>query len=137
MKALPALSILLLAATPLAAQPADGLTSSLSGVYTAQQADQGAQLYAFRCARCHDTGFDGAPRLDAGKLGSDFAGHTVFEIADMIHAAMPVDEPGTTSRADAAVLTAYLLSLMHVPPGTKDLPADDSVLRQIRIDMPK
>jgi mono/diheme cytochrome c family protein len=139
--ALAALAILLAATPlmtfPLAAQDNAGLRSALTGVYTVAQADQGHQLYAFRCARCHDTGFLGAPRWDAARLGADFQGHTLFDLADMIHTSMPVDEPGTTSRADAAALTAYILSLLEVPPGDSELPADDSVLQQIRIDLPK
>ena len=132
--ALPAMA-LLLATTPLQAQ--DNLRSSLSGVYTAAQAERGRQLYAFRCVRCHETGFDGAPRLDAGRLGSDFQGHPVFDLADLIHSSMPVDEPGTTSRADAADLAAFLLSQMNMPPGDSELASGESDLRLIRIDIPK
>ena len=138
-RALPALMpfwALLLAATPLQAQDAS-LRSDLTGVYTQAQADRGHQLYAFRCARCHDTGFSGAPRLGDGRFISDFLGHTVFDLADLIHTSMPVDQPGTTPRTEAADLTAYILSVMHAPPGDTELAADDSVLQLIRIDPPK
>jgi mono/diheme cytochrome c family protein len=137
MKRLLAALILLLTAAPVAAQDNAALRSDLSGVYTQTQADRGHQLYAFRCARCHDTGFSGAPRLGDGRFISDFLGHTVFELTDLIHTSMPVDQPGTTPRPEAADLTAYILSVMHVPPGDSELPADDSVLQTIRIDVPK
>jgi mono/diheme cytochrome c family protein len=137
MKKLLAALILLLTAAPVAAQDNAALRSDLSGVYTQTQADRGHQLYAFRCARCHDTGFSGAPRLGDGRFISDFLGHTVFELTDLIHTSMPVDQPGTTPRPEAADLTAYILSVMHVPPGDSELPADDSVLQTIRIDVPK
>jgi mono/diheme cytochrome c family protein len=137
MKKLLAALVLLLTATPVAAQDNAALRSDLSGVYTQTQADRGHQLYAFRCARCHDTGFSGAPRLGDGRFISDFLGHTVFELTDLIHTSMPVDQPGTTPRPEAADLTAYILSVMHVPPGDSELPADDSVLQTIRIDVPK
>ena len=62
----------LLPATPLAAQDNAALRSDLTGVYTTAQADRGHQLYAFRCARCHDTGFSGAPRMGDGRFINDF-----------------------------------------------------------------
>jgi cytochrome c len=127
----------LLPATPLAAQDNAALRSDLTGVYTTAQADRGHQLYAFRCARCHDTGFNGAPRLGDGRFINDFLGHTVFDLADLIHTSMPVDQPGTTPRPEAADLTAYILSVMQTPPGDTELPADDSILQSIRIDQPK
>lgn len=127
-------ALALLISTPLAAQSADGLRSSNAGVYSAAQADRGHQLYAFRCARCHESGFDGAPRLGDGRFINDFLGKTLFDMTDLIHTSMPVDKPGTTSKAEAADLAAYILSVMKAPAGAEDLPANDSVLQQIRID---
>ena len=128
---------LLFAAAPLQAQDNANLRSDLTGIYTPAQADRGHQLYAFRCARCHDTGFSGAPRLGDGRFINDFLGHSVFELANLIHTSMPDDQPGTTPRPEAADLTAYILSVMHVPPGDAELPADDSFLQTIRIDVPR
>ncbi len=119
---------------PLAAQEA--MRSSNSGVYTQAQADRGHQLYAFRCARCHDTGFSGAPRLGDGRFINDFIGKTLFDITDLIHTSMPVDKPGTTPKAEATEIAAYILSVMGATVGANDLPADDDVLRQIRVDLP-
>ena len=128
---------LLFIASPLAAQQTDTPTSSLTGVYTQEQADRGHQLYGFRCARCHDTGFSGAPRLGDGRFNTDFIGHSVFELADLIHTSMPVDQPGTTSRAEATDISAYILSLMNNPPGANELAADSAAQQMIRIDLPK
>ena len=127
----------LLAATPLQAQDNASLRSDLTGVYTPAQAERGHQLYAFRCARCHDVGFSDAPALDSARVSSDFQGRTLFELVDLIHTSMPLDQPGTTPRPEATVLAAFILSGMHVPPGDAELPADDSVLRLIRIDVPR
>jgi len=134
--------LLVLATTPLisfalAAQDNANLRSDLTGVYTIAQAERGQQLYTFRCARCHDTGFSGAPRLGDGRFINDFVGNTVFDLADLIHTSMPVDQPGTTPRVEATDLAAFILSQMHAPPGDTELPADDSVLQTIRIDLPK
>jgi mono/diheme cytochrome c family protein len=124
--------LLVLLATPLSAEEA--MRSTRSGVYTAAQADRGHQLYAFRCARCHESGFDGAPRLGDGRFINDFLGKTLFDLTDLIHTSMPVDKPGTTSKAEAADLAAYILSVMQAPAGQNELPPDDSVLQQIRMD---
>ena len=128
---------MVLAALPALAQQADTLTSSLSGVYTQAQADRGHQLYGFRCARCHDTGFSGAPRLGDGRFTTDFIGRPVFELVDLIHTSMPVDKPGTTPKPEATDISAYILSLMNNPPGPNELPADSAAQQMIRIDLPK
>lgn len=124
-------ALLLLAATPLCAQET---RSARSGVYTQAQADRGHQLYAFRCARCHDVGFSDAPAFSSGRFAADFAGKTVADMTELMRTSMPLDKPGTTTRADAADLAAYILSVMQMPAGATELPADDDVQRQIRID---
>jgi cytochrome c len=136
-KPLVALTAFLLAATPLQAQDNASLRSDLTGVYTQAQAERGHQLYAFRCARCHDFGFSDAPALDSARVSSDFQGRILFELVDLIHASMPLDQPGTTPHPEATVLAAFILSGMHVPTGETELPDDDSVLRTIRIDAPR
>jgi mono/diheme cytochrome c family protein len=130
------LVLLLFAALPLApvCGAAQEMRSSNSGVYTQGQADRGHQLYVFRCARCHDVGFSDAPAFSSARFTGDFTGKTLFDMADLIRNSMPLDKPGTTTKADAADLTAYILSVMEAPPGADELPAEDAVLRQIRID---
>lgn len=132
-----ALLVLPLAAAPLVSLPLaaqEAMRSSNAGVYTQAQADRGHQLYAFRCARCHDTGFSGAPRLGDGRFINDFLGKALFDLTDLIHTSMPVDKPGTTPKPEATEIAAYILSVMGATPGADVLPADDEVLRQIRID---
>ena len=124
------------------AQPADthGLRSSLSGVYTAAQAERGHQLYLNRCQRCHSVGFagggGGAPAFGGPTFNGDFEGFTLFDLENRIHTSMPRDQPGTTTRPQATDLVAFILSQMHAPPGRAELPADEPFLRLIRIETP-
>jgi mono/diheme cytochrome c family protein len=125
---------------PLAAQPGDtrGLRSSLSGVYTAVQAERGHQLYLARCQRCHGVGFGGgtgAPSFGGPTFDGDFEGYTLFDIENRIHTSMPRDQPGTTTRPQATDLVAFILSQMHAPPGQMELPANEPYLRLIRVDL--
>jgi mono/diheme cytochrome c family protein len=136
------LLLLLLAATPLAAQPnTQGLRSSLSGVYTNAQAERGHQLYLNRCSRCHALlyggGGGGAPAFGGENFNGDFDGFTLFDLENRIHTSMPRDQPGSTSRREATDLTAFILSEMKAPPGPSELPADDKALELIRIDVSK
>jgi len=142
-RALAALA-LLLAATPLQAQDNSNLRSDLTGVYTAAQAERGHQLYINRCARCHGLGSTGgggggggAPAFGGENFTADFEGYTLFDIENRINTSMPRDQPGSTTRVQATDLTAFILSVTHVPPGRTELPPDGNFLRLIRFDKPK
>ncbi len=131
---------------PLAAQPSmdtRGLRSSLSGVYTAAQAERGHQIYLNRCQGCHRLGSGGsgggggAPAFGGTTFDGDFEGYTLFDLENRIHTSMPLGQPGSTSQVDATDLAAFILSQMQAPPGAEELPPNNSALRLIRIDVPK
>ena len=133
-----------LVSPPLAAQDNSALRSDLTGVYTAAQAERGHQIYLNRCARCHQLatgggggGGGGAPAFGGPTFTADFQGDTLFAIENRINTSMPRDQPGSTNRVDATDLTAFILSVTHVPPGRTELPPDGNFLRLIRFDKPK
>ena len=136
-----AAALLLLAATPALAQPDNrSMRSSLAGVYTTTQAERGHKLYLDRCNRCHGLQFgggSGAPSFGGPTFNGDFENYTLFDLENRIHTSMPRDQPGTTSKVEATDLTAFILSQMHAPAGPRELPADETVLRLIRIDLPQ
>jgi len=141
LKALSFAALFLVAATSLSAQPdTRGMRSSLSGVYTAAQAERGHRIYLDRCQRCHALQFgggSGAPAFGGPTFNGDFENWTLFDLENRIHTSMPRDQPGTTDRMAATDLTAFILSQMHAPAGGRELPPDESVLHLIRIDLPK
>jgi cytochrome c len=113
--------------------------STLSGVYTAAQADRGQQLFVANCAKCHELGLTSSatiPPLGGEDFMSDFAGMTVADLESRIQNTMPADNPGKLSAAEATDLTAFILQNNHIPPGSTELPADPAVQAQLRIEAP-
>ena len=139
------IAALLLFTTPLAAQTfgaqpdTRGMRSSLAGVYTMAQAERGHKIYLERCQRCHalqfGSGGGGAPAFGGPTFNGDFENYTLFDLENRIHTSMPRDQPGSTGKPEATDLTAFILSQMHAPAGPRELPADDAMLRLIRIDL--
>src|SRR4051812_14943705 len=77
--------------------------SSLSGVFTAEQAEQGQDLYATRCRSCHT-------QAGHAKTFKDrWAGRPLSEPFEFIGENMPKDSPGTLSPEETAVVLAYML----------------------------
>jgi mono/diheme cytochrome c family protein len=106
------------------------------GVYTADQATQGKAIYADKCATCHGADLNGAemapPLMGAAFLG-DWVGQSADDLFTRIHTTMPANDPGSLSNAQAAQVTAYILSANQFPAGSTALPSDDAGLSQIAI----
>jgi mono/diheme cytochrome c family protein len=107
------------------------------GVYTADQAKRGQQLYAKECASCHGsdlTGGESAPELAGPGFLSNWTTLTVGDLFERTRVSMPENDPGKLSRAQIADLIAYLLSANRFPAGKTELDKQTEVLKQIRID---
>jgi quinoprotein glucose dehydrogenase len=125
-----------LGATALRAQ---GTSRSIwDGVYTAAQAQRGADNYAGQCVSCHmDTlAGDGAdvPPLAGATFLNMWDGLALSELFDRIHTSMPQSNPGSLSAPEVADLMAYLLSANRIPAGTTELPSDSTGLQNIQFD---
>lgn len=105
--------------------------SVTDGVYSAAQAQRGAGLYKAQCVSCHGETLQGGvgPMLAGNVFVSAWAGRSLADLADKIQNTMPLQSPGTLSRAQAVDLTAYLLQASTLKPGQADLAA--TVLAQI------
>jgi mono/diheme cytochrome c family protein len=120
--------------TTLHAQVGKGTSA---GVYTTQQASRGAELYQSKCSTCHGTELAGdgtAPPLAGPAFATHWAGQPVASLFDMIHLAMPSDQPGTLTGQQTADLIAFLLSSNKFPAGQTELPAVTDHLQEILID---
>ena len=107
------------------------------GVYTADQAKRGQELYAKECASCHGsdlTGGESAPALAGPGFLSSWTTLTVGQLFERTRVTMPDNNPGKLSRAQVADLIAYLLSANRFPAGKAELDKQAEVLNQIRID---
>jgi mono/diheme cytochrome c family protein len=107
------------------------------GVYTSEQAQRGAALYANNCASCHGSALGGgesAPPLTGGEFSSNWNGLTVGDLFERIRISMPADRPGKLTRAQDADVLAYMLSVSEYPPGKVELGPQTEALKQIRIE---
>jgi len=131
--------VLLLAAFAALAQ--EKMRSIWDGVYTLEQAERGHIQYDMRCAECHGDELEGdvveAPALCGGEFLWKFNGVTLDHIFVRIHRDMPLTRSGTLSREVSADLIAYMLRASDIPAGKSELPHDEALLRQIRIDAEK
>ena len=113
-----------------AASDASGRHSTLAGVYTAEQATYGKDVYEQFCYSCHL-----ALNNHAGPVfRQHWAGRGLSEFFTYISVMMPKNDPGTLSPDDNAALTAYLLQLNGMPAGNVAMATDTTKLRAIRID---
>ena len=115
--------------------PAAG-KGSQAGVYSAAQADEGAQVYARHCAMCHGARLEGTVETPGlvGKFVANWAGRPLGELFDYLGRAMPQGSPGTLAPQDNARLVAFILRANGAPAGDAPLPADAAALRRIVFD---
>jgi hypothetical protein len=114
--------------TPVAAQD---MQSTMSGVYTAPQAARGEETYMGVCVACHPAG-----TYKAAGFRGNWKGRPLSDLFDQVREKMPKNDPASLSQQEYIQLVAYLLKINDVPAGETELPADNDVLRKIRIEMP-
>jgi quinoprotein glucose dehydrogenase len=110
------------------------------GVYTADQARKGADLYAATCASCHGialTGGESAPPLTGGEFMSNWNTLTVGDLFERIRTTMPADRPGTFTREQTAAILARILQASDFPAGASALDTRTEYLKEIRIEAVK
>lgn len=110
------------------------------GVYTPEQAQRGAALYAAECASCHGSALNGgesAPPLTGGEFFSNWNGLTLGDLFERIRVSMPADNPGKLSREQDADILAFMLSMNQFPQGKTELEHRTEVLKQIRFESAK
>ena len=108
------------------------------GVYTREQADRGEKLYTDRCARCHgDTlqGIEAAPALVGSVFYNNWEGETLDALFERMRTSMPLDRPGSLTRAENADILAYMLRSAEYPTGTMTLDAQGGALTRVRVVM--
>ena len=106
------------------------------GVYTDAQAARGEVQFQQHCARCHGANLAGTfetPPL-VGRFRPYWAGATLDVLFDYISSAMPLDHPGSLSRAANADILAFLLKANDFPAGAKELSAESDAQKAIRFD---
>jgi mono/diheme cytochrome c family protein len=96
------------------------------GVYSAEQAKRGQQLYQQQCAACHGNALEGSvgPMLTGDGFLSAWGGRSLADLVDKIQQTMPLQAPGTLTRPQAIDLAAYIVQTGKFPAGQADLNAN-------------
>lgn len=112
-----------------AQQPEDGADgpSTQDGVYTAEQAARGKQVYQGVCVECHTLDFYKGATLRS------WEGAPIFGLYDLIRTRMPESNPGSLKTREYIDIIAYILELNGMPPGEEALRPRASMLKNILI----
>lgn len=105
---------------------------------TAAQAARGRAEYVRSCEDCHganldDGEFGGAP-LKGLAFKEKWFGTTADSLYGFTSSAMPPDRPGRLSPQVYADLTAYILSVNGIQPGSTELPPDLDKLSNLMVE---
>ena len=139
MRLAPLSPLLLIAIASIAAAKPVAVSAPPALSYTAEQAEEGAKLYAQRCAMCHGRALEGTyetPGL-TGKFVANWGRRPLSDLYDYMGRAMPQFAPGSLTHEDNARLIAFLLKANGAPAGTAPLPVDGAALRKLRLEPPK
>jgi S-disulfanyl-L-cysteine oxidoreductase SoxD len=108
--------------------------TTLDGVYTAAQAKRGDTVYGASCSSCHAADLSGsgqASSLTGKEFNEAWNGVPLSDLFERIRATMPADAPGTLTPAEAADVSAFILSKAGQPAGQTELAADPAELKGI------
>ena len=97
--------------------------SVTEGVYSAEQAARGQQLYKTQCAACHGNALEGTsgPPLTGESFLANWSAQPLANFVDKIQKTMPFNLPGSLSRTQSAELASYVLQASHFPAGRAEL----------------
>lgn len=135
--ALPLIAASVLAGAALAQ---DAGRSVWQGIYTTEQAERGAGVYAQRCGACHGAALNGtgeAPPLIGGEFISHWDTMTVGDLYDRVRTTMPQNDPQSLTREQYSDVLAFLLKTNGFPSGGQALDKRSEVLATIGITAQK
>jgi mono/diheme cytochrome c family protein len=103
--------------------------TTLSGVYTLEEAEAGKELFLGTCTNCHPI-----VTHATGAFRRKWQGKPLSELFTYMKTEMPKNDPGSLADEDYAIALAYLLQANRMPAGKTYLSTDTLELRKIRID---
>lgn len=126
---------MLLAAAPLSlgaqdTEASDERISTSVGVYTAEQAKLGADVFQGVCFACHDA-------EEFEEIIEGWQGESAYDLFDQLRNTMPEDAPGSLRTKEYVAIVAYLLELNGVPAGSDELGTDADVLKRVVLEVPE
>ena len=100
-----------------------------AGVYTADQAVKGREVFNSNCLGCHTTATHQGPAFQ-----NKWFGRALFDLYDYVSQAMPKAAPGSLTEDEYVWVTAYILRLNGMPPGRTELSPEPAWLKSVRVD---
>jgi hypothetical protein len=131
MRYLPVAAALAVAQVATAQQGGPVANSTRAGVYTAEQAEQGGEIYLMSCSSCHPAITHTGPAFVA-----KWDGRSLAALFQYIRNTMPKSEPGSLTESEYTRVLAYLLHLNGMPAGRSELTGDVETLKKIRNEFP-
>lgn len=107
-----------------------------NGVYTAAQAERGAEHYRERCASCHGDDLRGNGQAsDLQGVGFMFVWEErmLGELYETIRNGMPADQPRSLTDGTYADILAFILQTNKFPAGDTELDATQQALGKLTI----
>ena len=115
---------------------AQGQKTIWDGVYTDEQAMRGAEVYAEKCAMCHGDslgGVESAPPLTGPTFYANWEGESLNALFERIRMSMPLDNPGSLSRAQNSDVLAHMLKIGGYPAGSTPIDGQAGTLTPIKV----
>lgn len=126
------LALGLLTGGPAPAQEAEADTAegapAPADLYTPEQAERGEAAFRSHCAACHLSN-----QFRGGHFRARWGGRTAYDLVNQLRATMPMDNPGGLALEQYVDVAAFLFRLNRYEAGGRELPADRSGLKEIRI----
>jgi mono/diheme cytochrome c family protein len=114
-----------------------GERTTLSGVFTAEQAKNGERIFQSRCAACHGSDLHATdpevPDLTDDGFKYGWVSKTVANRFRNIRTAMPAGAPGSLDDETYIDIVAYILQFNGMPAGNQKLMPDLDSLEKIVI----
>jgi mono/diheme cytochrome c family protein len=105
------------------------------GVYTAEQARRGEEVYRASCITCHGESLAGggpATPLTGPVFSANWNGVSLGDMLERVRNTMPLDKPGTLSRQQFVDVLAFVFSVNKFPAGQTELSRQTEMLNQIK-----
>lgn len=108
---------------------------ALPALYTAAQADLGANKFKENCAVCHGPNLEGraGPALKGPNFASPAAKFHVSDVFTILVHNMPASDPGSLAHDDYVQIMSFLLQQNGYPAGSKQLTYDEAIGSKVKL----
>ena len=105
--------------------------TSMDGIFTAQQAERGAAIFATLCSRCHSV-----QEFSGSSFDDIWAGVPAAAMYVRIANTMPLDQPGSLGLDQVTALMSHIFNTNGMPAGDTPLPGDMDFMLSITLARP-